>query len=254
MSQENVEEVDDPLRRCYKHPMRGVRVVAVAVALAVLGPFGVASGKTAKPTPRTPPTLSGESFHQDAPTITSIDCKQHNNFSYSATGRATGPYPGTFTERGTMTGTEHSASFTINSSVGHVTGTKAGSSGISCTQVSCFGVADCQRAMEGGAGAAFGYTDGREVGVYQATITTANGTFLDNGEFGIYFYRVLSSPLNGFDESFRSGLAAPVPLRPTSKEQCKNGGWRDFGFKNQGQCIRFVKHGPRNREAAGLRE
>ena len=28
--------------------------------------------------------------------------------------------------------------------------------------------------------------------------------------------------------------------RPTSKIQCKNGTWRAFGFKNQGQCIKFV--------------
>jgi hypothetical protein len=26
----------------------------------------------------------------------------------------------------------------------------------------------------------------------------------------------------------------------TSKEQCKNGGWRQYGFKNQGACIAFV--------------
>jgi uncharacterized delta-60 repeat protein len=32
---------------------------------------------------------------------------------------------------------------------------------------------------------------------------------------------------------------------PTSKDQCKNGGWRNFSqFKNQGQCIVFVNHGP----------
>jgi DNA-binding beta-propeller fold protein YncE len=32
---------------------------------------------------------------------------------------------------------------------------------------------------------------------------------------------------------------------PTSKAQCKNGGWRNFPqFKNQGQCIAFVNHGP----------
>jgi hypothetical protein len=31
-----------------------------------------------------------------------------------------------------------------------------------------------------------------------------------------------------------------LPL-PTSKDQCKNGGWRNFpGFKNQGDCISFV--------------
>jgi hypothetical protein len=28
---------------------------------------------------------------------------------------------------------------------------------------------------------------------------------------------------------------------PTSKDQCKNGGWRNYpGFKNQGQCVAFV--------------
>jgi hypothetical protein len=28
---------------------------------------------------------------------------------------------------------------------------------------------------------------------------------------------------------------------PTSKDQCKNGGWRTYGvFKNQGDCVSFV--------------
>jgi hypothetical protein len=32
---------------------------------------------------------------------------------------------------------------------------------------------------------------------------------------------------------------------PASKEECKNGGWRNFPqFENQGQCIAFVNHGP----------
>jgi hypothetical protein len=30
----------------------------------------------------------------------------------------------------------------------------------------------------------------------------------------------------------------------TGKDQCHNGGWAQFGFKNQGQCIAFVNHGP----------
>jgi hypothetical protein len=31
---------------------------------------------------------------------------------------------------------------------------------------------------------------------------------------------------------------------PTSKDQCKNGGWRNFpGFKNQGDCVSFVATG-----------
>ena len=33
-------------------------------------------------------------------------------------------------------------------------------------------------------------------------------------------------------------------LLPTTKDQCKNGGWRNFpGFKNQGQCVSFVATG-----------
>jgi hypothetical protein len=47
------------------------------------------------------------------------------------------------------------------------------------------------------------------------------------------------------DESYRldSGdivVSAGFP-GPTSKDECKHGGWRDFGvFKNQGDCVSFV--------------
>jgi hypothetical protein len=34
---------------------------------------------------------------------------------------------------------------------------------------------------------------------------------------------------------------------PTDKDQCKNGGWRNFGvFKNQGDCVSFVATGGKN--------
>jgi hypothetical protein len=34
---------------------------------------------------------------------------------------------------------------------------------------------------------------------------------------------------------------------PTSKTQCRNGGWRSFpGFKNQGDCVNFVATGGKN--------
>jgi len=43
--------------------------------------------------------------------------------------------------------------------------------------------------------------------------------------------------------------AAPPP---SSKEQCRNGGWRVFGaFKNQGDCVSFVASGGRNPPGAG---
>ena len=35
-------------------------------------------------------------------------------------------------------------------------------------------------------------------------------------------------------------------IAPTSKQQCEQGAWRDFpGFKNQGQCVAFVRRGPK---------
>jgi hypothetical protein len=41
--------------------------------------------------------------------------------------------------------------------------------------------------------------------------------------------------------------ASPTPMptptataTPQSKDDCKNGGWQTFGFRNQGQCIQFV--------------
>ena len=30
------------------------------------------------------------------------------------------------------------------------------------------------------------------------------------------------------------------PLVPKTKAECKKGGYREFGFKNQGRCVAFV--------------
>jgi hypothetical protein len=35
-------------------------------------------------------------------------------------------------------------------------------------------------------------------------------------------------------------VVVDAPPLPTSKEQCKGGGWRAFGFKSQGACVSFV--------------
>jgi hypothetical protein len=37
-------------------------------------------------------------------------------------------------------------------------------------------------------------------------------------------------------------VVVDAPPLPTSKQQCKNGGWAQFSFANQGQCIKFVNH------------
>jgi DNA-binding beta-propeller fold protein YncE len=45
----------------------------------------------------------------------------------------------------------------------------------------------------------------------------------------------------------RGVAVSPATTRvPSTKRQCKHGGWKQFGFKNQGRCIRFVKRGSRN--------
>jgi hypothetical protein len=34
---------------------------------------------------------------------------------------------------------------------------------------------------------------------------------------------------------------------PLTKEDCKDGGWETYGFRNQGQCVRFVQTGEDSR-------
>jgi hypothetical protein len=52
------------------------------------------------------------------------------------------------------------------------------------------------------------------------------------------------SPLvaSGFSQTQNGTfVVAPAPPLPISTEQCKNGGWRQYGiFKNQGDCVSFV--------------
>ena len=38
------------------------------------------------------------------------------------------------------------------------------------------------------------------------------------------------------------GEEPPPTEQPQTKEDCKKGGWKEFGFKNQGQCIKAVNH------------
>lgn len=50
-----------------------------------------------------------------------------------------------------------------------------------------------------------------------------------------------------YDRVLGAGRATVFDAKPypTSKERCKRGGWRSFGFPNQGRCICFVLNGPR---------
>jgi hypothetical protein len=55
----------------------------------------------------------------------------------------------------------------------------------------------------------------------------------------------------GFSEgAYRIALNGTRACLPVTKQECKKGGWRDFGvFKNQGDCVSFVATGGRNEPA-----
>jgi hypothetical protein len=66
----------------------------------------------------------------------------------------------------------------------------------------------------------------------------------------------LPPPANMCDCFLSGGVTitdAPPPL-PTSKDECKNGGWRSFGvFKYQGDCVSFVATGGKNPPAGSTK-
>ena len=49
------------------------------------------------------------------------------------------------------------------------------------------------------------------------------------------------------DLALEPEVVDPEPTDPTTKNDCKKGGWRDYGFRNQGQCIRYVNTGKDSR-------
>src|SRR5438105_10305152 len=116
-------------------PECGRRLVVSLMAAIVLSLGAVlpAAGAAA-PTAPAPPTLTGEHF--SAPRQSgSVQCGNTGAFSFSVSGTATGPYPGPFTETGsgTVTGpiigflgvvSAFTATFSIHSPTGNVTGTK----------------------------------------------------------------------------------------------------------------------------------
>lgn len=43
--------------------------------------------------------------------------------------------------------------------------------------------------------------------------------------------------LIGFNVSAEHGSSSSNSEKNYQKEQCKNGGWEEMGYKNQGQCV-----------------
>jgi hypothetical protein len=55
------------------------------------------------------------------------------------------------------------------------------------------------------------------------------------------------TPLSGYIPLPFTGdlVVIDAPPAPTSKDQCRNGGYIGYGFMNQGQCVAFVERGPK---------
>jgi hypothetical protein len=90
----------------------------------------------------------------------------------------------------------------------------------------------CDSTLYGGTARALSGSDGGRL----ITINPATGLFT--------FVGSVSAASGG---NSLGALAFRNRCLPTSKEQCKNGGWQNYGvFKNQGDCVSFVTTGGKN--------
>ena len=162
----------------------------------------------------TPSSLAGETFtsqHVNGSTLMGVCDDEGGSFSFSVSGTAAGPFPGSFRELGSFTAlpdgflTNFSSTFTITSTSGAVTVTGAKSLVGDFSQVNCDdGFLD---------------TNNDFTTAYTAAI---NGTGMDHGAATVKISGLvgLGSPI--FSESFGTQ------------------------FKNQGDCVSFFATGGKN--------
>jgi hypothetical protein len=167
-------------------------------------------------------TLTGESLTGSS---TSPSNSQICPATYTVSGTATGPYPGSFTETGTLLGPTGllTANYTITSASTTVTGSKTA---LDLTHASCG--PNLHGNYQGTAS-------------YTATIHTPSGNYHDEGTSTVTLTIIGTTAT--LTETFASSLTQPTLIVPTSKDQCKDNGWQNYPqFKNQGQCVSFLEH------------
>jgi hypothetical protein len=235
-----------------------LRACGAVVAVAMI------AGVVPTATMAAPPTLTGETLSELGPVMTGrCDPSATSTIVFRATGFPFGPYEtpypydtGGFTESGTATVgpqpayqgggafgsgalTTFSATFSITTPDATITGTKT-------ADATTHGAGICQEVTGdpdiGNAKLVSADAPGLH---YEAKIATADGTFLDRGTTYVHVDRFTTDkgfPFATFSETFESTLTEPMRI-PTSAEDCKDGGYRDFpalDFKSQGDCVAYV--------------
>jgi hypothetical protein len=97
------------------------------------------------------------------------------------------------------------------------------------------------------------FTGGYEIEDSSGNVSGASTTFSASAqgtfEITLIFVQRLTR-ITGFVEfgGVRTEQTLERPCQgPTTKDQCKNGGWQSYGiFKNQGDCVSFVATGGKN--------
>lgn len=230
--------------------MKGSSMPRFAAALVVMTMLLAApSVGQAQTTPS--PTLDGEFFADPVPTVNAT-CNPDgaSTITFEASGVATGPFTGTFTETGTATVgpqtppstdivgtgtlTSFEAEFTIHSLTGEVvTGSKE-----LLAEVELGGT--CQDEVR--SIRLINITEGVS---YTAAIETPEGErFVDRGSATVEVVEAEpSDPLPSLSTFFEAFQSEPLP---TTREECQRGGFENFDFENQGDCVSFVVTGGKN--------
>jgi len=75
------------------------------------------------------------------------------------------------------------------------------------------------------------------------TFSTSLADISDHSVDGHFSYELLLTQYGATSDLVQSESVVG-PSAPSSKDQCMNGGWRNFpGFKNEGDCVSFVASG-----------
>jgi hypothetical protein len=229
------------------------RSITAAVAVAALALTAVPAGAAT-----TAPGLGGTTLTDTTPTGTSSCSDYGSTGQYSVDGTVTlGSYPGAYTESGTFTAgaftagrsyvTGWQATFKLVSANGTVTGTKTLVPGTSTARTY-----NCGSGYLGD-----WFSAGADKLVVDATIALPDGRTcsykgFSNSTLGVKTPTIQEQYLTQFLNDVNAPTATcgdiveptPEPSGPKTKDDCMNGGWQQFGFPNQGQCIKAVNHQP----------